>query len=265
MTAVVLAGGRGRRLAASDASTLTSAAQRQAAARGLKALMPVGPAQRPLVDYALSRLAAAGCSEAVLVVPPDHAGLAAHLAAHPPALRPRFAVQPVADGTASAVAAAAPLVSGATCLVVNGDNLYPLPALRALVDLDTCGVAAFTRETLERESGFAPARIAAFARIECDAGGWLTGLYEKPPADSLEHATLMSLNLWRMDRAMMAACGDVARSPRGEFELPDAVMLAVARGSRVRVVAVGGTVLDLTTAADVAVVSRALADGEAVA
>ena len=149
--------------------------------------MPVGAsASRPFLDYALSALADAGCSEAVLVVPPDHAGLAAHLAAHPPALRPRFAVQ--AGSRRHGQCRRSPRrrsCPGPTCLVVNGDNLYPLPALRALVDLDTCGVAAFTRETLERESGFATARIAAFARIECDAGGWLTGIHEKPPADSL--------------------------------------------------------------------------------
>ena len=160
MTAVVLAGGRGRRLQTSDASALDSDAQRLAAARGLKVLMPVGAGGRLLVDYVLARLAEAGVTEVVLVVPPDHADLAAHLAARAPAgLALRLAVQPVATGTAGAVAAAAPLVSTAACLVVNGDNLYPVAALRALSALDTCGMAAFTRASLERDSGFPPARV----------------------------------------------------------------------------------------------------------
>lgn len=259
MTAVVLAAGRGRRLQTSDRGLLADAAQRAAAARGLKVLMPVGAGGRPLVDYVLARLAEAGCTGAVLVVPPEHEALAAHLAGPiTPALPVRFAVQPTPDGTAGAVAAAAPAIAGAAFLVVNGDNLYPVPALRALIALDGCGLAAFSCASLAGESGFTPARIAAFAAVECDAAGWLTGMREKPPADALSPATLVSMNLWRLDRSVLDACQDVAPSPRGERELPDAVMLAVARGTKVRVVPVGGAVLDVTTAADVPVVSRAL-------
>jgi len=262
MTAVVLAGGRGRRLQTSDPSALASDAQRQAAARGLKVLMPVGGHGECLVDHVLGRLADAGCSEAVLVVPPDHADLAVHLAGRMPPLPVRFAVQVVANGTAGAVAAAAPVVTTPACLVVNGDNLYPVAAVRALLALETCGLAAFTRASLEQESGFAPARVAAFASVECDADGWLTGMREKPPVESLRPDSRVSVNLWRLDQAVLAACGQVAPSPRGECELPDAVMLAVARGTRVRVVDVNGAVLDLTTAADVAIVTRALGPAE---
>lgn len=263
MTAVVLAGGRGRRLQTSDTATLATDAQRQAAARGLKVLMPVGTGGRLLVDYVLGRLAEAGVTEVVLVVPPNHADLAAHVALSPVAgMTLRLAVQPVANGTAGAVAAAAPVVTAAACLVVNGDNLYPVAALRALVALDTCGMAAFTRASLEHDSGFPAARVAAFATVECDDEGWLTAMREKPPLEAIGPATRVSMNLWRMDQPMLAACGDVAPSPRGERELPDAAMLAVARGTRVKVVDVAGAVLDLTTAADVGIVSRALARAE---
>lgn len=262
MTAIVLAGGRGRRLQASDASALQTAAQRRAAARGLKVLMPIGP-DRLLVDAVLERLASAGVTEAVVVVPPDHAELAAHLTAHPVrGLRTRLAVQPVANGTAGAVAAAAPHVTTPACLVVNGDNVYPTPAIAALVALDGCGMAGFTRASLEHESGFPAARVAAFAIVEHDAEGWLTGIREKPPVEAIGPGAFVSMNLWRMDQAMLAACADVAPSARGELELPDAVMLAVSRGTRVRVVPATGAVLDVTTAADVAVVSRALAAQE---
>lgn len=262
MTAIVLAGGRGRRLQASDASALQTDQQRQVAARGLKVLMPIGPG-RVLLDAVLARLAEAGVTDVVLVVPPDHADLAAHLAGHPVrGLRSRVAVQPEANGTAGAVAAAAPHVTAAACLVVNGDNVYPMDALAALVTQDSCAMAGFTRASLEHESGFAPARVAAFAIVEHDADGWLTGIREKPPVEAIGPDTRVSMNLWRMDQAMLAACADVAPSPRGELELPDAVMLAVSRGTRVKVVPVSGVVLDLTTAADVAVVARALAPQE---
>lgn len=262
MTAIVLAGGRGRRLQTSDASALPTEAQRRAAARGLKVLMPVGPG-RLLVDAVLARLAEAGVTDVVLVVPPDHAELAAHLAAHPVrGLRTRLVVQPVANGTAGAVAAAAPYVTAPACLVVNGDNIYPAAAIAALAALDGCGMAGFIRASLERESGFTPERVAAFAIVEHDADGWLTGMCEKPPVDTITPDMPVSMNLWRMDQAMLAACAEVAPSPRGELELPDAVMLAVSRGARVKVVPAAGVVLDLTTAADVAAVSRALAPQE---
>lgn len=264
-TAVLLAGGRGRRLQASDPTLLTSLAQRRAAAQGLKVLMPVGREARPMLDFALARLRQAGISDVIVVAPPDHAALDAHLARHPvPGLAIRIAVQPAPTGTAAAVAAAAPHVESGRCLVVNGDNLYPVPALRALAALDTAGLAAFTRRSLEHDSGFAPARIAAFARVDADAAGWLTGLHEKPAAATLADDSLISMNLWCFDQAVLAACGEVAPSARGEHELPDAVMLAVGRGTRVRVVPTTGAVLDLTSAADVTVVSRALDHAEVV-
>lgn len=258
MTAVVLAAGRGRRLATSDASRLATPAQRQAAARGLKALMPVGQDGRRMVDHAIARLADAGCTDIVLVVPPDHADLAAHLVSRAlPGVRVRLTVQAVPDGTAGAVAAAAGAAADGDCLVVNGDNLYPVAAIRTLLALDGAGLAGFTRRSLERDSGYAPARIAAFATV-AHRDGWVTGLEEKPSVERLGPDTLVSMNLWRLSPEVRRACADVAPSSRGERELPAAVMLAITRGARVRVVPVEGRVLDLTTAADVATVSRAL-------
>lgn len=262
MTAVVLAAGRGRRLQASDAATLTPA-QRDAAAQGLKVLMPVGPAGRPLVDYVIARLLEAGCTTIVMVVPPDHGALATHVGdATPPGASIRLAVQAIADGTAGAVAAAAPHVDDDAFLVVNGDNLYPLAAMRAVMALDGCGLAGFRRDSLERESGFTRDRVAAFAAVESDRESRLTGLREKPAPETLTRRTLVSMNLWRLDRRLFDACRDVAPSPRGERELPDAVMLAVSRGVSFQVVPVDGAVLDLTTAADVPALSRALAAAE---
>lgn len=259
MTAVLLAGGRGRRMQTSDATALATPAQRHAAAHGLKVLMPVGRDGRLLLDVALARLDAAGVRAVVVVAPPDHDALDTHLRHHPPAnLDVRLAVQPLPNGTASAVAAAAPHLDGDSCLVVNGDTLYPVPALRRLLTLDGAGLAAFSCQTLAHDSGFSADRMAAFARVEADADGWLIGLDEKPAVQTLTRDSLISMNLWRFDRTILAACGEVPVSSRGEHELPEAVMLAVRRGARVRVVAAAGVVLDLTSAADVVTVSRAL-------
>lgn len=263
-TAVVLAAGRGRRLRDSDGGTLPTEAQREAARAGLKALMPVGPGTgRPLIDFVLHVLADAGVADAVLVVPPDHAALERHLAAlAPKRLRVQLAVQTTPTGTAGAVAAAAEHVEASRFLVINGDNLYPVDAIRGLTHLDTCALAAFTRASLERESGFSPTRVAAFAAVERDRDGWLAGMQEKPPVGAMGPETLVSMNLWWMDQTLFEACHDVPPSARGERELPDAVMLAVSRGTPFRVVEACGVVLDLTTADDVSRVSGALGDVE---
>ena len=69
---------------------------------------------------------------------------------------------------------------------------------------------------------------------------------------------LVSMNCWHFDARIFAACRDVPRSVRGEFELPEAVGLAIARGVRFRALAARGAVLDLSRRADAAEVERRL-------
>jgi dTDP-glucose pyrophosphorylase len=262
VTAVVLAAGRGTRLRASDPAQLETGAEREAAARGLKVMMPIGADGRRWIDYALEALAQAGCRDAVLVVPPEHEDLRQHLAAATARdLRLRFAVQSTADGTAGAVLAAAAVVDDPWFLVANGDTLYPVEAVRAAAAIDGCGLAAFTRESLQQDSGFPVEKVAAFALVEHDAAGLLTGLREKPSPTlvaGLGDGALVSVNLWKMSQAIFDACRDVPPSPRGERELPDAVMRAVAHGAPFRVIRAAGRVFDLTSADDVRLASRGL-------
>jgi glucose-1-phosphate thymidylyltransferase len=70
------------------------------------------------------------------------------------------------------------------------------------------------------------------------------------------------MNLWRFDPRIFPACEDVARSARGEFELPEAVRLAASRGVPCRVVRAHGAVLDLSRQSDIAGVSARLAGRE---
>ena len=130
-----------------DATVSLDAAQRSAASAGRKWLVPVGEGhRRPFLDYVLSALADAGCTEAILVVPPDHACLRDRYAAPDVSrLAVHFAVQPGASGTAQAVLAAEPEIGGRPFLVLNSDNLYPVEVLRALAALDGPGLPAFER------------------------------------------------------------------------------------------------------------------------
>jgi glucose-1-phosphate thymidylyltransferase len=180
-------------------------------------------------------------------------------------LRLTYAVQPIADGTARAVQAAEAFTGRDPFLVLNSDNLYPAPVLRSLVDLDGPGLPAYRRDSLVRDSGFPDERVIGFAAIELDAAGFLTRIVEKPGRayfDAAGPAALISMNVWRFDARIFDACRDVPLSARGEYELPEAVGVAMACGVRFRAVPAAGAVLDLSRPGDVALVHRRLAGVE---
>jgi glucose-1-phosphate thymidylyltransferase len=285
--AVVLARGLGTRMREPDPSARLSEAQRRAADAGSKVMVPVHG--RPFLDYVLGALADAGISDVALVVAPDHAEMAGHCAAHPPArVSLAFVVQPEPLGTANAVLAAEAWTAGAPFLALNADNLYPAAALRDLASLAEPGLLAFERGDLVRTSNIRADRILAFALVEVDDEGYLTSIVEKPtdlpprggnfrilnealgaspqagppPARvvsaSRRNDRLVSMNCWRFDAGIFAACRDVARSARGEFELPEAVALAARRGVRFKAISAVGPVLDLSRRADTADVERRL-------
>jgi glucose-1-phosphate thymidylyltransferase len=266
MKAVLLARGLGSRMQHDgDAAALTDL-QRQAAAAGAKGMMPIGT--RPFLDYVLSALADAGCTSVCLVVAPDHAAIRDYYdgAGRPARLTVEYAIQPIADGTARAVRCAQSHTGSDPFLVLNSDNLYSAAVLRALVALPGPGLPAYERDALVHESGFPPERVTGFAAIEVDRDGYLTRIVEKPGLEYYETAgprALISMNVWRFDAQIFDACRDVPLSSRGEYELPEAVGLAITRGARFRVVPAAGAVLDLSRRSDVPLVNARLARVEA--
>jgi dTDP-glucose pyrophosphorylase len=148
---------------------------------------------------------------------------------------------------------------------VYSDNLFAPPVRRALVELDEPGLPGYEREALVHESGFPPDRVSSFAAIETDDNGYLIRILEKPGREYFDAAgphALISMNVWRFDERIFDACRDVPLSKRGEYELPEAVGLAVSRGVKFRVVPAAGAVLDLSRPSDVALVSGRLAGQE---
>ena len=258
------------------AAAALSATQAAAASAGTKGMMPIGNAStalggggfsRPFLDFVLSALADAGCTEVCVVVAPDHGAIRDYYngPGAPARVRINYAVQDVADGTARAVQAAQGFAGRDPFLVLNSDNLYPAPVLRALVELNGPGLPGYERDALVRESGFPPERVLGFAAIEVDDQGYLTRIIEKPGRDYFEAAgaqALVSMNVWRFDERIFTACRDVPLSARGEYELPEAVGLAIARGVKFRVVPAAGAVLDLSRRSDVSLVSERLSGVE---
>ncbi len=258
-TAVVLAAGLGSRMRRDSVASGIDAAQASAAEQGIKAMIPDARG-RPFLDHVLSSLADGGVSDVGLVIGPTHDAIRDHYLLRPPQrVTLTFLVQQVPTGTADAMLAAESWVAGRDVLVVNADNLYPVAAIRALVELGTPGCIAFDRETLVRESNIEPARVGAFAVLSLGPDGSVAGIIEKP-GDAA--GDWISMNIWRFDPGIFAACRDVPLSPRGEHELPLAVALAIDRGMRLRAIRLAAGVLDLSNRGDIAEVSRRLGDRE---
>lgn len=240
------------------------AGQRDAADRGLKGMIPVGgnpvtgKPPRPFLDYILSALADVGITTVVLVLapPPEHDSVREYYrtTAPPTRLRVRFAEQALPLGTANAVVAAAEAIGSEPFLVLNADNYYPHEALRTLAGFTTAGTIAFDRDTLVRESNIDRDRIGAFAALQLSDTGQLLGIIEKPGEQAglgPESARWVGMNCWAITPAIVDACRRVPQSQRGEYELPEAVSLAIHEGVYVHAERMAAAVLDLSQRTDI--------------
>lgn len=260
--AIVLARGLGTRMRREAAGITSDPAQSAAATRGLKLMIPDARG-RPFLAHLLSSLADGGVTHVCLVVAPDHETILQYFEQHPPVrLQIDFAVQLEPLGTANAVLAAESWMAGRDALVLNADNLYPVEAIRALVSLGEPGLVAFDSAILIADGNIDATRIAAFAILELHRDGTLARIIEKPDAAALAAAgpsPWVSMNLWRIDARVFAACRAVAKSARGEFELPEAITLAISQGISFRAVTIRAGVLDLSARGDIAAVAERLA------
>jgi glucose-1-phosphate thymidylyltransferase len=234
--------------------------QARMADAGLKAMVPVG---RPFLDHVLHSLAEAGVTQVCIVTGPDHGLVREHYAAmRPTRLAIDFAVQHERRGTADAVAAAATFIGQEHVLVVNGDNLYPVDALRALCDYGRPALAAFSRAGLLRDGTIPPERLARFATVH-ERGGWLERIVEKPGSEAMrgaERDAPISMNCWLLPPAILGTIARLPLSPRGELELPLAVQAMVDGGTPFRVIAVDAPVVDLSQRTDIAAATARLRD-----
>ncbi|MEO8453401.1 MAG: nucleotidyltransferase family protein [Gemmatimonadota bacterium] len=258
--AVVLARGLGTRMRRSDPAVALSPGQAAAAEQGMKAMIPVG---RPFLDYLLSGLADAGCERVILVIGPEHTSVRDRYdgPARPRRVALDYAIQAEPRGTADAVAAAEGTVANAPFIVINGDNYYSPPDLRALAAHGGAGLLGYRRSALIARSSIDPNRVLAYALIEED-DGYLRRIVEKPdPATAAAFGPdpLVSMNAWSFTPKIFTACRAIGPSPRGELELQDAVRWAQANlAERFRIVPAEDGVLDLSSRGDIAEVARRL-------
>jgi glucose-1-phosphate thymidylyltransferase len=263
--AVILARGLGTRMRKSDADAQLDAEQSAIAATGVKALMPI---DRPFLDYVLHALGEAGYRRICLVIGPEHEAVKDYFSnqVRLERLTVDFAIQQEPRGTADAVSPARDFAGDDDFIVINSDNYYPIAALRELREIGEPALAGFEREAMLAGSNIQADRILKFAAVETDADGYMTRIIEKPTAEQLAQLPepiCVSMNCWRFNPAIFASCEAIEPSPRGELELPDAVMHSMKdAGVRYRVLPVSAPVLDMSSRGDVAGVKQKLAGTE---
>jgi len=266
--AVILARGLGSRMREGGPDGLV-AEQAAAADAGAKAMMPIragGGAGRPFLDFTLSGLADAGFRSVCLVIGPEHGETRTYYTdtAPPARLDVHFAVQATPRGTADAVMAAEAFIGEDHVLVINGDNYYPVATVARLAATGAPGTVLFRASTLTARGNIPAERVRAFATCLVGPDGCLSRIVEKPDDEELRAAgadPLVSMNCWLVPPVIVVACRAIAPSPRGEFELANAITYAMHElGVRFGVLISEEGVLDLSRRADVASVAERLAE-----
>ena len=259
--AVIMARGLGTRMRSRDGSAPLERGQSEVADAGVKAMIPIG---RPFLDYVLSALADAGYRRACLVIGPEHGLIREYYGTESPPRRiaVEFAIQEKPLGTADAVLAAEGFAGGDLFLLLNSDNYYPVETLAAMGRLDRSGIALFEREALVASGNIPEERVLKFAVAKAGPDGLLERIIEKPSADAVRELGLpvyVSMNCWVFSPAIFEACRRIAPSARGELELTDAVQYAMnTLGEPIRALTFRGSVLDLSSRADIAPVAERL-------
>lgn len=237
--AIVLAAGRGERMR----STLP------------KVLVPV--CGRPMIDYVLNALQAAGIGTAVVVVGHEAAKVRAHLEDRRGV---EFAYQLQPLGTADAVRSCRERISRhcGPVLVVTGDSPTVRPGtLRALVEEFRRCEAACVMGTGYRE------KPEGLGRIIRDAAGEFSAIVEDRDANSAQRAIKeVNLSYYVFDpQALVWALERIGnRNQQKQYYLTDVPGMLRARGDRVVALPVlqGAETLSINTPEELAEVEAAL-------
>jgi glucose-1-phosphate thymidylyltransferase len=242
-----------------DAAVSLGDDQAAAAARGMKGMIPIG---RPFLDYILSALADAGFTRVCLVIGPEHDAVLRHytIESPPTHIAIAFATQEKPLGTADAVVAAQEFCGEESFIAINSDNYYPAEALRALRETGAPAIAGFARSTLISRGNVPQDRVSRFGALTIDREGFLVRIVPRE-GDQQDSAaeTYASMNCWLFDSQIFEACRRVTMSPRNELELPRAVQLAIdTMGMKMKVVKLRLPVLDMSTRADIAGITKHL-------
>lgn len=229
MQAVILAAGQGKRL---QPLSLTRS----------KAMMPV--LGKPIVERVMEDLAANGIEDFILVVSPEDREIVDYFQTDSKWKGVvRFAQQPERRGMAHALGYAAPFIQGDFFLSAC-DNLISAEHVANMLSIwrqppspaGLLSLMPIKAEQLKRASAVAL------------QGDRVIGIVEKPDPETAP-SNIASLPLYCFSPLLLEYLPKVTLSPRGEYELQDAIQMLIHGGAYVRGIRVEKR-LQLTTAAD---------------
>ena len=227
-----------------------------------KCMLPIG--NRPLIDYIVEDCLKAGIDEFIFVVSEQSVQLEAYYRSNihlndylrrngreallplvaPIRAKMHFVTQPSYGkyGTAVPVALAADFIdAGESVVVLMGDDF--------IYNKDgSSEVARLIAATPEGQCGLMAKRVGAdeiskYGVIRMDEQGNYQEIVEKPALEDAP-SDMASIGKYVMTKEVIEMCADVEKSPRGEYELPDAINVLVAKGGVVKVVPAVGQHLD---------------------
>ncbi len=210
MQAVILAAGLGTRL-------------RPVTANRSKAMVPV--LGRPLVERALLPFFENGVRDFVFVISPEDVEIQAHFDERTVLdITTRFVVQDERLGMAHALALAAPLVGG-PFVVSSCDSLVDRAHVRELFGAAEGADAVLSLLEVE------PELVSRSAVVELD-GVQVRRIVEKPAPGTTPSRTV-SLPHYLFSPRILDLLSQVEASPRGEYELQDAIQGLIDSGGKV--------------------------------
>lgn len=233
MQGIILAAGKGKRL-------------QPVTPHRTKAMAPV--AGKPMVERVVDTLVTQGIGQFVFLISPEDDKIVSHFTHNRPELAIRFVVQAERLGMGHALGLAAPFIEG-DFLLSACDNLVPEAHIRELI------------ATHERCEAQATLSLMAIDRARASStgivdwqDGWIRQIVEKPdPADAPSNISSLPLYLFRP--TILEFLPTLQRSPRGEYELQDAIQLLINTYGRVTG-ALTPSRLQLTNVADLLALNR---------
>jgi bifunctional UDP-N-acetylglucosamine pyrophosphorylase/glucosamine-1-phosphate N-acetyltransferase len=212
MQGVILAAGKGSRL---HPLTLKRS----------KAMIPI--LGKPIVERVLETLVQNGVRQVIMLVSSADSEIEQHFQEHArPEVTIQFIVQPERLGMANALSLAAPYIRDAFMLSAC-DNLTPPEHVAELLATHRRRNALATLSLMEVERSL----VSRTGIVEW-RNGWVQRIVEKPsPAEA--PSNISSLPLYVFSTKLLAYLPEVKPSPRGEYELQDAIQMLIERDGRV--------------------------------
>lgn len=227
-----------------------------------KCMLPIG--NRPLVDYVVKDCLQAGIEELIFIIGEHSTQLEAYYRSNihlndylrrngkedllssvaPIQAKMHFVTQPSYGkyGTAVPVALAADYINeGESAVVLMGDgfiyNRDGSSEVKRLVDATPGGECSLLAAQVD------PQEVSRYGVVSMDELGNYKEIVEKPAVEEAP-SNLINISKYVLTKDVITMCANLEPSPRGEYELPDAINKHVAHGGVVRVVPAVGQYLD---------------------